>query len=223
MRRFVVVLLALLLVLPLLAIGYEVFAVTRARVRTPEILAAAWDRPVKLSMVGRRRLDMLLRVEDPGFFRHRGIDDATPGAGRTTLTQALVKRLYFDGGFRPGFARIEQSLIARFVLHPALGKRDQLELFLNRASFGSAKGRPIAGFDEAARAFYGRPLTGLDDRQYLSLVAMLIAPGDLNPLRHPRENEERTARIEALLAGRCRPRDFADVWYEDCAAEKLRP
>jgi membrane carboxypeptidase/penicillin-binding protein len=201
----------------LLFIGFESFAVLRARARTPAILAAHAHPVTTLEQLGRRRLAILLRVEDPGFFRHRGVDYSTPGQGATTLTQALVKRLYFDGGFRPGFAKIEQGLIARFVFDPATSKRRQLELFLDLASFGTQHGRPVIGFAEAARTFYGRRVAALDERQFISLVAMLIAPNALDPVRHKAENDARVARIEALVAGRCRPRGVMDVRYPDCA------
>ena len=159
---------------------------------------------------------MLLAVEDPGFFHHRGIDFGTPGQGMTTLTQSLAKFLYFER-FRPGIAKLELMLVARFALHPAFTKREQLEIFINHARFGTSRGRPIIGFNDAARTFYGRALEHLTDREYLTLVAMLMAPGRLNPVRHPQANAERTRRIEALLAGRCRPRGLRDVEYEDCA------
>jgi membrane peptidoglycan carboxypeptidase len=201
--------------------AFESYAVIRAKAHTPAVIAETARRDVTLSQIGKRRLAMLLRVEDPGFFRHRGVDFTTPGQGMTTLTQGLVKRLYFDGGFKPGFAKIEQSLIARFVLDPAISKRDQLEIFLNRASFGTSRGRQVIGFDDAARTFYQRPITALDDRQYLGLVAMLMAPGTLDPVRHPRENAERINRIVALLAGRCRPRNLRDVRLQDCAGTAL--
>ncbi|CAN5464447.1 hypothetical protein BH10PSE14_BH10PSE14_43120 [soil metagenome] len=201
----------------LLFIGFETFAVLRAKARTPGILAAHAHPVTTLDQLGRRRLAILLRVEDPGFFRHRGVDYATAGQGATTLTQGLVKRLYFDGGFRPGFAKIEQSLIARFVFDPATPKRRQLEMFLDLASFGTQQGQPVIGFADAARTFYGRPLAALDERQLISLVAMLMAPNALDPVRHKAENDQRVRRIDALIAGRCRPRGVMDVRYPDCA------
>jgi membrane carboxypeptidase/penicillin-binding protein len=202
----------------LLFVGFEWFAVARARARTPSIIAETAHRELRLGDVGGRRLRMLLRVEDPGFFTHHGVDWSTPGQGMTTLTQGLVKRLYFDGGFKPGFAKIEQSLIARFVFDPAVSKRDQLEISLNWASFGNFHGRPVIGFDAAARTYYGVPFAGLNDRQFVGLVAMLMAPNALDPVRHPRENAERVARIEMLLAGKCVPRGLRDVSYRDCGA-----
>lgn len=206
----------LLLALALLLVGYETVAVLRARARTPAILAAHGDRTVTVATLPARRVAMLLRVEDPGFLTHKGVDFSTPGAGATTITQGLVKRLYFER-FEPGFAKIEQSLIAWLALHPAASKREQLDLMLNYAWFGSVGGRPVIGFARAAQAFHRRPLSALSDREYLSLVAMLIAPLDLNPVRRPAANAARVRRIGALLAKRCVPRDHDDVWLEGCA------
>ncbi|MBY0520141.1 MAG: transglycosylase domain-containing protein [Sphingomonas sp.] len=202
-------------------VAFEGFAIWRANGRTPAIISANRDRPITLAQVGERRLKMLLTVEDPGFFHHRGVDFSTPGQGRTTLTQALVKRLYFDGGFKPGFAKIEQGLIARFVFDPAVAKRDQLEIALNIASFGTIRGQPVIGFGTAARVFFEKSVTTLTDREFVMLVAMLKAPNALDPLRHPAENAARVARIEALLAGKCKPRDLDDTDYPDC--EGIRP
>jgi membrane carboxypeptidase/penicillin-binding protein PbpC len=207
----------------LLFVAYEAFAIVRAKSRTPAILAANAHPVTTADQLGARRMAMMLRVEDPGFFHHHGVDYATPGQGWTTLTQGLVKRLYFPGGFRPGFAKIEQSLIARFVFDPATTKHQQLDMYLSLASFGTQQGRAVTGFADAARTFYGKPLSALDDRQFLSLVAMPIAPNALDPVRHGPENAERVQRIVALLAGHCRPRGVGDVRYPDCAGGGSAP
>ena len=190
MRRRSRWLLALLIGLPLCVIAYESFAVLRARARTAEVLAEVRTREVPLAAIPERRLRMLLAVEDPGFFGHRGIDFATPGQGMTTMTQSLAKFLYFDR-FTPGLAKLELMLVARFALDPAASKSEQLEIFLNHARFGSREGRRINGFAAAARAWYGRDLAALTDREYLSLVAMLIAPKTLDPIRNREANAER--------------------------------
>lgn len=217
MRRRRKWLLGLLLGLPLILLAYETVAVFQARARTPEALERVRSREVRLAAIPPRRIRMLLAVEDPGFFDHRGIDFSTPGQGMTTMTQSLAKFLYFDR-FTPGFAKLELMLVARFALEPAASKQEQLEIFLNHASFGRYRGREVRGFADAARTFYGRELAALDDREYLSLVAMLIGPYQLDPIRHGEANAERTNRIVALLAGRCRPSGLRDVYYEDCAA-----
>lgn len=195
--------------------AYELFALHRARQATPEVLAAAAKGELDLEDLSKRRLDMLLKVEDPGFYRHRGVDFSTPGAGMTSITQSLVKRFYFED-FQPGFAKLEQSLIARFVLDPAMSKQAQLEAYLNHSHFGAVNGRRVIGFAAAARSFYGRELGDLTDRQFLSLVAMMMAPKTYDPIRQPRANAERVRRIEAMLAGRCAAHGLRDVALKAC-------
>lgn len=73
-----------------------------ARSETPALMVAASSRygtQVKLTDLTAERKAMLLAVEDPAFMRHHGVDLATPGAGMTTITQGLVKILYFPEGF----------------------------------------------------------------------------------------------------------------------------
>jgi len=216
MRRRKRILLTVFACLPLLLAAYEAFAVFRARADTPAALAKVAQREIAIGAVPERRLLMLLAVEAPGFFQHKGVDFSTPGQGMTTMTQSLAKFLYFDR-FTPGFAKLELMLIARFALEPATTKREQLEIFVNHASFGRFEGRQVRGFGAAARSFYGKPFDRLSDREYLSLVAMLIAPNRLNPVRHREANQERTRRILALLQRKCRPSGLRDVYYEGCA------
>jgi membrane peptidoglycan carboxypeptidase len=160
------------------------------------------------------RIDALLRVEDPRFFDHCGVDLRSPGAGLTTITQGLVKRLYFER-FRPGFAKIPQTLYALgFDLR--IDKPTQLALFLNLVPFGNLEGREILGFPAAARSFYGKQPGELSEDEFLSLVAMIIAPNALNPIRHPEKNHERVARIRRLLAHECAPAGLRDVYYDQC-------
>jgi membrane peptidoglycan carboxypeptidase len=206
---------AIVALLLIALVVFEVFAVWRAQQRTPEVLRRAAQGELQLADLSPKRREMLLKVEDPGFYRHKGFDASTPGQGRTNLTQSLVKRFYFEN-FQPGFAKIEQSLIARFVLDSALNKEGQLRAYLNHTYFGNFKGRPVIGFADAARTYFGRDFSELDDRQFLSLVAMLMAPNHLDPVRHAKENAERVRRIERMLAGRCAPTGVADVTYETC-------
>jgi len=195
---------------------YEGIALVRAKQRTPAVLAQAGAGKLKLSNVPPRRIAMLLKVNDPNFYGHRGVDFSTPGTGMTTITQSLVKRFCFTH-FTKGFPKIEQTLIARFVLDPAMPKDRQLEAFINFANLGDLGGRPVTGFDEAARTYFTRSLDRITDREYLSLVAMLNAPSELDPIRHAAANAARVRRIEAMLAGKCKPTGLRDVNYEACA------
>lgn len=68
---------------------------------------------------------MLLKVQDPKFYHHKGVDTTTPGTGVTTLSQGLVKIFYFDE-FSPGIKKIKQTLIARFAFDPLTPKKQFL-------------------------------------------------------------------------------------------------
>jgi membrane peptidoglycan carboxypeptidase len=159
-----------------------------------------------------RQLQILVTVQDPGFFKHNGIDLSTPGAGLTTITQAIVKKLYFEN-FKPGIAKLRQSLIARFVVNKMISKADQLTIFLNTMSFGKIDGASVVGFESAAEAFYGLPLKELTEDQYICLVAMLVAPSTFHIIDHPDWNRDRTLRIKALIAGRYNPKGLMDQYY----------
>lgn len=209
-------LLAVPLSLVLLLAGYEAVQVYRAQLHTPAALASVAERPLKLAALTPVRRLMLLKVADPGFYRHHGVDVTTPGSGWTTITQSLAKDLYFPGGFKPGFETVEQSLIAWWVLDRAVSKDEQLEIYFNYASLGQDGRRPIRGFDDAARTIYRKPFDQLDDREYLSLVAMLNAPSDYDPRERPVASRKRVDRIIALVTGRCRPTGVFDVQYPRC-------
>ncbi|MCY7279484.1 MAG: transglycosylase domain-containing protein [Sphingomonas bacterium] len=162
------------------------------------------------------RINILLAIEDPTFATNRGIDFSTPGAGLTTVSQSLGKRIFFEH-FRPGFPKGELIVLTRFALYPNVDKRRTLTAFIATAQFGSFKGRPVIGFGDASRTWVGKPLDRLTDGDYLTLVAMLPAPTTYNPVRHPAANAERVARIERLLARRCGPDGLRDVHLKGCA------
>lgn len=169
------------------------------------------------------RIDALLRVEDPSFFDHPGVDLSTPGQGWTTITQGIVKR-FFSGPLSGVWGKTRQSLLA-LALDRHLTKRQQLQVFLETAYFGFYEGQEVLGFQEASLAFFGTPLLHLTREEYIGLVAMLVGPNRYHPLERPAEHAERVARIEALLAGTCEPVSWGDVYLEACrvSAAKLGP
>ncbi|MCM2267118.1 MAG: transglycosylase domain-containing protein [Elusimicrobiales bacterium] len=199
----------------LLLAGYCASVVLKARRATPAIIQAALA-PEKITLtpadLPRRRVDQLLKVEDPAFLDHNGVDLKTPGAGLTTITQALVKIFYFKE-FKPGFAKLKQTLIARFVMTPLVSKQDQLTLFLNYAYLGNCRGTEVRGFTAAAQCYYYKKVERLKEDEYLSLVAMLIAPDTFSPVANPQANKDRVARIKKLIAGEYVPAGALDVYY----------
>ena len=160
-----------------------------------------------------RQLEILLKVEDPTFFSHNGMDLSTPGAGITTITQGLVKLLYFDK-FKPGIAKIKQTLIAVFALNSMVSKDEQLQLFLQLAYFGTDENKqPILGFSRASQAFFQIEFSQLNEDQFISLVATLIAPAIFSPLKNQKMNSDRVEKIKKLITGEYVPRGLFDVYY----------
>jgi membrane carboxypeptidase/penicillin-binding protein len=218
-----------LILLCALALAAIVAGVTagRAYAAAPEVVARAMAaRPMTLKSkslpAGFR--EILLSVEDPAFYSHHGVDLWTPGAGYTTITQGLVKFLYFDR-FRPGVAKVSQIFIA-LGFDMRIDKETQMTLFLNSVYMGTRRdGKEVHGLDEAARVYFKKALPSLRRGEFISLVAMIVGPDAYSVEAVPGRNADRVRRIQRLLDGKCRPRDFRDVYYEDCTQDKtpLRP
>lgn len=181
--------------------------------RVDAIIAAADPADVTLSPA---RTAVLLKIEDPTFLTNKGIDFSTPGASMTTLSQSLGKRIFFEH-FHPGLPKGELIALTRFALYPKVDKQRTLKAFLATAYFGRRNGRAVTGIGPAARAWFGKSLAALNDREYLSLIAMGPSPKTLDPERHAAANAERVRRIERLLANRCQPTGLNDVMLEGCA------
>ena len=164
--------------------------------------------PLSPSDLAPRQQEILIQVEDPQFFRHGGFDLSTPGAGITTITQALVKHLYFEK-FEPGIAKLKQTLIAAFALDPLMPKEEQLRLFLNTVYLGHG----VRGFEQAAQVYFHKPFKQLAEDEYIAIVALIIAPEVFDIQKHPERNAERVARIKRLVSGDYEPRGLFDVYY----------
>lgn len=196
-------------------ICYLFITVMIARNETPRIAAAALAGPgivLQPEELTAGQLEILLKVEDPNFFYHRGVDFRTPGGGITTITQGLVKQLYFEN-FKPGLAKIRQSLIARFALDPMVTKKNQLKLFINRVYLGNVNGRTVYGFNDAAKVYFGKRFKELTENEYISIVAMIIDATTFNIKKNPEANADRVQRIKLLLSGEYKPKSLMDLYY----------
>ena len=195
---------------------------TVAFIRVPGVVARvdqAGNLPLELSEFHGQRLDWLLKVQDPNFYEHHGVDMGTPGAGYTTITQGLTKALFYNGSFKPGFLRwrkMQQTIIA-VAFNARVSKERQLRLFVNMAYMGTHNGRRVTGFSQAAQEYFGKDFQNLTDQEYLALVAVIVAPERYSPAIHPSENENRVARIRRIIAGTCKPASHSDVEYMTCA------
>jgi membrane carboxypeptidase/penicillin-binding protein len=192
---------------------YYGIEVVVARIKTPQIIREIFRSDVLvlgLNDLSTRQIEILLTVEDPQFHHHNGVDLRTPGAGLTTISQSLVKKLYFRE-FKPGIRKIKQTLIARYALDPLVSKNDQLLMFINLHDFCYE----TRGLASAARYYYGKDFHALTEKEYIGLVAMFVGCGTFNPIRNPEEHRERVARIQRVLAGEYVPKGMKDIYYGD--------
>ena len=199
-------------------VAYYLREISVARKATPALvtkqlaLAAEKGPLLKYSDLSPRQESILLAIEDPMFRKHHGVDLSTPGAGWTTITQGLAKSLYFPRGFKPGVAKIRQTLIAQNALDPLVSKNKQLTLYLNITYLGNHKGRQVSGFADAAQTYFQKDFSELTEREFVSLVAMTIAPDHLEPKSEA--NKQRVTNIEAYLQGAYTPTDVLDLKFE---------
>ncbi|HUV70705.1 MAG TPA: monofunctional biosynthetic peptidoglycan transglycosylase [Terracidiphilus sp.] len=145
---------------------------------------------VPLTQISPNLQHAVIAAEDARFYLHHGFDwhqiqiaaDQDMDGGRTrgasTLTQQLVKNLFFGTGrsfLRKG---AEASLVP--VAELVLGKRRILELYLNLVEWGP---NGIYGADAASRYYYRTPPSALDRQQSAQLAAILPAPRKRRPER----------------------------------------
>lgn len=164
--------------------------------------------------LGNGRADLLLQVQDPAFASHSGVDFTTAGAGLTTISQSLSKRLAFDD-FKPGIGKIRQTGYA-FGLEAHLSKEEIFALWLDTVEMGRGPDGWMTGFHEASEAIYQNQPSALSDEQFLRLVAVLIAPGSYDLRAEDAKLDERVARITRLVANQCSAASNRDVWLNNC-------
>jgi monofunctional biosynthetic peptidoglycan transglycosylase len=157
---------------------------------------------IPLSQVSPDLQHAVIAAEDARFYQHHGFDwhqiqiaaeDDLEGGrtrGASTITQQLVKNLFFGTGrsvLRKG-AEFTLVPVAEFVL----GKRRILEIYLNVVEWGPG----IYGAEPACRYYDGSAARTIDRQQAARLAAILPAPLKRRP--------ERMSNYSALILERMR-------------------
>ena len=144
---------------------------------------------IPLSQISPNLQHAVVAAEDARFYQHHGFDwqeletaakDDLEGErtrGASTITQQLVKNLFFGTGgsiFRKG-AEFTLVPVAEFVL----GKQRILEIYLNVVEWGPG----IYGAESACRVYDGTAARKIDREQAARLAAILPAPLKRRPER----------------------------------------
>lgn len=195
--------------------------VRRLRVQNPETTAfmrlrerqarARGDEPRRLKRwvpyrsIAQSLKRAVLVAEDASFWEHEGVDlEAVQRAvevnlerrefalGASTITQQLAKNLYLSPSKNP-LRKLRELWIAR-RMEIELPKARILELYLNSIEWGDG----IYGAEAAARAYFGKPASGLGADE-----AALLAGAIINPrLYSPANPNARLLRRQRLIRGR---------------------
>jgi monofunctional biosynthetic peptidoglycan transglycosylase len=137
---------------------------------------------VPLSQISPDFQHAVVAAEDARFYQHHGFDwheieiaadDDVEGKrvrGASTLTQQLVKNLFFGTGRSVLRKGAEFTLVP--VAELVLGKQRILELYLNEVEWGPG----IYGAEAAARNYYKAGARSIDREQGARLAAILPLP-----------------------------------------------
>ena len=217
--------------------GTEMYAASGERIYTFN-QSRQW---VRLEDISPHVVQALIATEDAHFYHHRGVDLlAIVGAirdnlrkgsltrGGSTLTQQLVKRLFFSP--QKTFERkLSEALLAvqleaffatsypdtNAAGHPAYKDR-LIELYLNEVFYGTN----AYGIYDAAITFFDTTPDSLSLPRAAMLIGQINAPTAYNPLRHPERATERLQHVfdrlvaSGFLAPETR-RDYAAIRAED--------
>jgi penicillin-binding protein 1A len=161
---------------------------------------------VPLDLLPRHLLDAVIATEDRRFFKHWGLDPTgmlraaftnlragRVAQGGSTLTQQLAKNLFL--GSERTYARKLEEIVLALWLELRLGKRNILELYLNRVYFGAG----TYGVETAAQRFFGKSAREVSLVEAAVLAGLLKAPSRYSPAFNPHIARARAGDVLAKM------------------------
>lgn len=175
--------------------------------------------------------NVLLKIEDPTFYNHAGIDISL-GQGLTTITSSLAYNIFLSGkkleGVKGGFQSFYGAVFAcckkvdfgrdvmALVLNKHLSKERQLRFFISTVYMGQYNQKSVIGLPAAANIYFNKDISELSKDEFIILVAMLDAPNYYNPIGGVKQLNSRASKIKSILSGACKPKGWFDTEYEQC-------
>ena len=186
-------------------------------------------RPVTLNQVPQTLQDAVVVTEDIRYWHHPGVDpiglmravfrNARAGGvteGGSTLTQQLVKNYYLTSE-RTFKRKIVEAFMA-VILDAKYSKREILEAYLNDIYLGRNRSISILGVGEAARFYFGKPISEITPAQSAMLAGMIRSPNNYSPFNNP---DKAIARRNTVLELMVKNRKIDQATYEKAKAEPL--
>lgn len=148
--------------------------------------------PISLAAVSPYMVDAVLAAEDHSFYEHQGISfvgilraamaNLTAGKavqGGSTLTQQLVKNLFFQDDQRTIPLKVAEGIVASEI-EKKYSKEKILEIYLNQIYFGSG----AWGIEQAARIYFDKSADQLNVAESAYLAGIIKSPSYLGDIKH---------------------------------------
>ena len=187
---------------------------------------------VALSEVSPHVITALLATEDRRFFQHDGVDyrrlaqagwfsiTGDERGGASTLTMQLVKNVYPEIAQLPRKDRKVRELLMAQRIEKVYTKRELLELYLNKMSFG----RGAFGIEAAAETYFSTTAKELDMLQSALLIGLLKGPSLYDPVQNPeRALGRRRTVLLSMVAHEKISQSVADRLAAEPLALKMAP
>jgi len=155
-------------------------------------------KPIALQHMPKHLLDAFIAAEDWDFFNHLGISwkgilrsslvnlyHGRIVQGASTITQQLVKLLFFDA--QKTFKRKLKEQLCSILVERQFTKEQILETYLNHVYFGCG----IYGVEAASQRFWNKSAAELTVDQSAMLAAIVRSPGSYCPLLCPLSGQQR--------------------------------
>ncbi len=188
----------------------------------------AKQRLVKYDDIPRVMINAVTSIEDRRFFQHSGVNyarlvkaawiDLREGGNRqggSTITMQ-VARLFFLSPEKKLTRKMTELLIS-IELEQRFSKKQIFELYANEVPMGQRGSFSIAGFGEAAKAYFGKDVKDVTLPEAALLAGMIQRPSYLDPYRHPdRAIERRNLVLDAMV-------ETGDIKQEEADKAKAAP
>jgi penicillin-binding protein 1B len=152
----------------------------------------------------------VLSAEDKHFFHHTGIDllriakaawvdfrDGRKEQGASTLTMQLARGLWLEPA--KNWKRKAEELFITLHLEEKLSKEQIFEDYANLVYLGRRGPFSIHGFAEAARTYFGKDVSQLNDSEAALLAGMVQRPSYYNPFHDADRARERRDVVLGLM------------------------
>jgi penicillin-binding protein 1B len=167
-------------------------------------------RPVTLDQVPKSLQDAVVATEDVRFWHHPGVDPiglfralfrniraGGVAEGGSTLTQQLVKNYYLTN--ERTYKRKAIEAFMAVILDAKYSKKEIIEAYLNDIYLGRNRSISILGVGEAARFYFGKPVSELTLAESALLAGMLRSPNNYSPFMHPDLAMQRRTTVLGLM------------------------